>query len=56
MGNFNTGYLNGVGGIKYENGDFYYGQFNNGVYDGYGAIHEGRNIMYKFDREEISKA
>lgn len=51
MGNFTNGILNGIGGIRFGGGDFYYGQLNYGSCEGYGSVHYGKTVDYKFGNE-----
>jgi hypothetical protein len=49
MGNFTSGVLSKLGGIKFSNNQYYYGQFNHGACEGYGMICSANKTSYQFE-------
>lgn len=44
-GNFSSNLFEGIGEYEDENGNFYYGEFTNGVYQGHGVLIDAQNFV-----------
>ena len=55
IGHFADGLLAGLGSIKFPNGGYYYGEFNAGTCSGYGSIHNGNVVTYRYENDEIDE-
>jgi hypothetical protein len=42
--------LNGIGCIRFEDGNVYFGDFQYGTCSGYGSVSNGKAMAYKYEQ------
>lgn len=54
LGNFNYGFLSGIGFMNFSEDSYYFGEINNeGNCVGYGCYYNNERVIYKFSNEDV---